>query len=174
MREIAATLGYRSVGSVWYQLQELEAAGYIRKSEGRTRAFEIVASAEEELVDEPGSELVWVPKLNGRGEVDRLDRDVIPLPRQLVGEGSHFVLPVTGDAMAEAAIRSGDWVIVREQQTAEDGAMVVALHQGKPTVAVLQHRDGEAWLDPRNGHFSPVRDDHDQLLGTVVAVLRRV
>jgi repressor LexA len=100
--------------------------------------------------------------------------DVFPLPKQLVGEGDLFLLKVVGDSMIGAAIADGDWVVVREQQVAENGEIIVAMIDGEATVKSYRMSDGHIWLIPHNPAFTPIQGDGATILGKVVSVLRRV
>jgi len=100
--------------------------------------------------------------------------DVFPLPRQLVGDGQLFLLKVAGESMIDAAICDGDWVVVRQQQDAENGEIVAAMLDGEATVKTFKRRDGHVWLMPHNPAFDPIDGDHAVILGRVVAVLRSV
>jgi repressor LexA len=100
--------------------------------------------------------------------------DVFPLPKQLVGEGDLFLLKVVGDSMIDAAIADGDWVVVREQQVAENGEIVAAMIEGEATVKSYRMSDGHIWLIPHNPAFAPIAGDGATILGKVVSVLRRV
>lgn len=100
--------------------------------------------------------------------------DVFPLPRQIVGEGPLFLLQVVGDSMIDAAICDGDWVVVRQQPTADNGDIVAAMLDNEATVKTFKRRDGKVWLMPHNPAFDPIDGDHATILGKVTAVLRRV
>ena len=100
--------------------------------------------------------------------------DVFPLPKQLVGEGDLFLLKVVGDSMIGAAIADGDWVVVREQQVAENGEIIAAMIEGEATVKSYRMSDGHIWLIPHNPSFAPIEGDGATILGKVVSVLRRV
>ena len=100
--------------------------------------------------------------------------DVFPLPKQLVGEGDLFLLKVVGDSMINAAIADGDWVVVREQQVAENGEIIAAMIEGEATVKSYRMSDGHIWLIPHNPSFAPIEGDGATILGKVVSVLRRV
>ena len=76
--------------------------------------------------------------------------------------------------MIDAAICDGDWVVVRQQNTAENGEIVAAMLDGEATVKVFRQRDGHTWLLPRNTAYEPILGDHAEVLGKVVAVLRSV
>ena len=82
--------------------------------------------------------------------------DVFPLPKQLVGEGDLFLLKVVGDSMIDAAIADGDWVVVREQQVAENGEIIAAMIDGEATVKSYRMSDGHIWLIPHNPAFTPI------------------
>ena len=99
---------------------------------------------------------------------------VFPLPRDLVGSGELFMLRVVGDSMIDAAICDGDWVVVRQQSTAENGDIVAALLDDEATVKTLKRRDGHVWLMPHNPAYAPILGDHATIMGKVVSVLRRV
>ena len=99
--------------------------------------------------------------------------DVFPLPKQLVGEGDLFLLKVVGDSMIDAAIADWDWVVVREQQVAENGEIIVAMIEGEATVKSYRMSDGHIWLIPHNASFTPIEGDKATILGKVVSVLRR-
>jgi repressor LexA len=98
--------------------------------------------------------------------------DVFPLPRQVVGEGTLFMLQVQGDSMVDAAICDGDWVVVRQQQTADNGDVVAAMIDGEATVKTFKRKDGHVWLIPHNPAYQPINGDEATVLGRVTAVLR--
>lgn len=100
--------------------------------------------------------------------------DVFPLPRQIVGEGNLFLLKVQGDSMIDAAICEGDWVVVRQQPTADNGDIVAAMLDNEATVKTFKRKDGKVWLMPHNPDYQPIDGDHATILGKVTAVLRRV
>ncbi|MEP6799595.1 MAG: transcriptional repressor LexA [Lapillicoccus sp.] len=100
--------------------------------------------------------------------------DVFPLPRQIVGEGSLFLLKVVGDSMVEAAICDGDWVVVRQQPSADNGDIVAAMLDNEATVKTFKRKDGHVWLMPHNVDYSPIDGDQATILGKVTAVLRRI
>jgi repressor LexA len=100
--------------------------------------------------------------------------DVFPLPKELVGEGTLFLLQVVGDSMIDAAICSDDYVVVRQQPTAENGEIVAALLDGEATVKTLQRRDGKVWLLPHNDAYDPIDGTDATILGKVTTVLRRL
>lgn len=100
--------------------------------------------------------------------------DVFPLPKQLVGDGTLFMLEVSGDSMIDAAICSGDWVVVRQQPTANNGDIVAALLDNEATVKTFKKTGSQVWLMPHNPVYDPIDGNAATILGKVVAVLRRV
>ncbi len=183
MREIGDAVGLSSLSSVTHQLNQLELSGYLRRDPNRTRALEVLielpTSVESEELSAPLADAAMVP-LVGRIAAgvpitaDQQVEEVFPLPRQLVGKGDLFMLKVVGESMIDAAICDGDWVVVRQQRTAENGEIVAAMLEGEATVKVFQQRDGHTWLLPRNSSFAPILGDSSEVLGKVVAVLRSV
>ena len=100
--------------------------------------------------------------------------DVFPLPRELVGEGTLFLLKVVGDSMVEAAICDGDWVVVRQQNVADNGDIVAAMLDGEATVKTFKRAGGQVWLMPHNPAFDPIPGNDASVLGKVVTVIRKV
>ena len=178
-REIGDAVGLSSLSSVTHQLGQLELQGYIRRDPSRPRTIEVLV--DDEIDETAGSiqQASFVP-LVGRIAAgipitaEEQVEDVFPLPKQLVGTGDLFMLKVVGDSMIDAAICDGDWVVVRQQQTADNGDIVAAMLDGEATVKVFKQRDGHTWLLPRNSAFEPILGDESDVLGRVVAVLRAV
>lgn len=201
MREIGEAVGLTSTSSVSYQLSTLQKKGYLHRDVGRPRTVEVRLPGHEPVrpgagketakegeaengagadgLDIPSQEAMYVP-LVGRIAAgipilaEEQVEDVFPLPRQLVGDGTLFLLKVAGDSMINAAIADGDWVVVRQQEDAENGEIVAAMVEGEATVKTLKRSDGHAWLMPHNPAYTPILGDDATILGKVVAVLRRV
>jgi repressor LexA len=202
MREIGEAVGLTSTSSVSYQLSTLQAKGYLHRDAGRPRTVEVrlpghpavrpELDAEDEesveaplsAIDIPSHEAAYVPlvgRIAAGGPIlaEQQIEDVFPLPKQLVGEGTHFLLKVAGDSMINAAIADGDWVVVRQQPNAENGEIVAAMVEGEgaegvATVKTFKKSDGHVWLIPHNPAYTPILGDEATILGKVVAVLRRV
>lgn len=181
VREIGEAVGLVSPSSVAYQLKALERKGYLRRDPNRPRAVDVRPASE--LVDEDTDVRrpapTYVPVLGsiaagGPILAEEMIEDVFPLPRELVGEGTLFLLQVKGDSMIDAAICDGDWVAVRQQPDAENGEIVAALIEGEATVKSYQRRDGHLWLMPQNPAFEAIPGDRATIMGKVVAVMRRV
>ena len=101
--------------------------------------------------------------------------DVFPLPKQIVGEGTLFLLKVAGDSMINAAIADGDWGgRAPAAGRGECGDIVAAMIEGEATVKTFKRSDGHVWLMPHNPAYTPIPGDTATILGKVVAVLRRV
>ena len=190
MREIGDAVGLASLSSVTHQLGQLELSGYLRRDPNRPRALEVLievpstetaGSAGEDgyttgismgdaaMVPMVGRIAAGIP-ITAEQQIE----EIFPLPRQLVGKGELFILKVVGDSMIDAAITDGDWVVVRQQNTAENGEIVAAMLDNEATVKVFRQRDGHTWLLPRNSAFEPILGDFAEVLGKVVAVLRSV
>ena len=195
MREIGEAVGLTSTSSVSYQLSTLQNKGYLRRDAGRPRTVEVrlpghpavrpeAEGPEEQGLDIPSQEAAYVP-LVGRIAAgtpvlaEETIEDIFPLPKQIVGDGTLFLLKVVGDSMINAAIADGDWVVVRKQEDAENGEIVAAMIkegiEGEATVKTLRRAaDGHIWLMPHNPAYEPIPGDDAEILGRVVAVLRRV
>ncbi|GAB3145471.1 transcriptional repressor LexA [Micromonospora sonneratiae] len=182
VREIGEAVGLVSPSSVAYQLKELERKGFLRRDPNRPRAVDVRPPSD--LIDDENSRSqrpkpAYVPLLGriaagGPILAEQAVEDIFPLPRELVGEGEVFMLQVKGDSMLDAAICDGDWVVVRQQPTANVGEIVAAMLDGEATVKTYRRRDGHVWLMPQNPAFDPIPGDDATIMGRVVAVLRRI
>jgi repressor LexA len=196
MREIGEAVGLTSTSSVSYQLSTLQNKGYLRRDAGRPRTVEVRlpghpvvrpdpdAGDQARAMDITSQETVYVP-LVGRIAAgfpllaEEAIEDIFPLPRQIVGEGTLFLLKVVGDSMINAAIDDGDWVVVRQQPVAENSEIVAAMVDGpdggrEATVKTFKRSNGHVWLMPHNPAYTPIPGDEAEILGRVVAVLRKV
>ena len=185
VREIGEAVGLTSTSSVAYQLRALEQKGYLRRDPNRPRAIGVLPAdvdpAATQVEAPPASRYpaVDVPVLGriaagGPILAEEAVEDVFPLPKEIVGEGSLFLLRVAGDSMVDAAITDGDWVAVRQQPTADNGEIVAAMIEGEATVKTFKRKDGHVWLMPHNEAYEPIPGDDATILGKVVAVLRRL
>ncbi len=194
MREIGEAVGLTSTSSVSYQLSTLQSKGYLRRDAGRPRTVEIRlpgqpavrpevetddGAAVDTSLDIPSQEATMVPlvgRIAAGGPIlaEEAIEDIFPLPKQIVGDGTLFLLKVVGDSMINAAIADGDWVVVRQQPVAENGDIVAAMIDGEATVKTFKRSGGHVWLMPHNPAYAPIPGDESAILGRVVAVLRRV
>ncbi len=177
MREIGKAAGLASPSSVAYQLSNLEEKGWIRRDSQKGRALEIII---------PDTELADLPQISATRNIPLVGRiaagapilaeqeveEVFALPEQLVGDGDLFLLKVQGDSMIDAAICDGDFVVIRSQNTCEQGEIVAAMIDGEATVKTFKKRDGHIWLLPANSSYTPILGDEATILGKVTAVLR--
>jgi repressor LexA len=193
LREIGEAAGLASPSSVSHHLKKLAKSGYVSRGERRPRTAVVrplIDPAIDRQADQPQSsaerqKVAQVP-LVGRIAAGRpilaneSVEDVIALPRQLVGEGNLIMLKVTGDSMIDAAIADGDWVVIRRESDVENGDIVAAMVESdmsadrEATVKTFKKSDGHVWLIPHNPAYVPMLGDDADILGKVVAVLRRV
>ncbi|WP_125107246.1 MULTISPECIES: transcriptional repressor LexA [Gulosibacter] len=181
IREIGDTVGLISSSSVAYQLNQLEKRGYIRRNANQARTIELLVDVaidevEPSITPGPTALVPLVGRIAAGVPItaEQQVEEVFPLPRQVVGDGELFLLLVSGDSMIDAAICDGDWVVVRQQPTANNGDIVAAMLDGEATVKVFRQRDGHTWLLPRNSNYEPILGDEATVLGKIVAVLRSV
>src|SRR5690348_4085024 len=188
IREIGDLVGLASSSSVAHQLRVLEQKGFIKRDPNRPRALEVfipelmaarraIASADDQGFDPTGigdavpraTHVPLVGRIAAGGPILAEERveEIFPLPKTLVGEGTLFLLEVRGDSMIDAAICDGDYVVVRQEQTAQNGEIVAALLGDEATVKTLQRKDGHVWLMPHNDAYEPINGDEATILGVV-------
>jgi repressor LexA len=177
VREIGSAVGLSSSSTVHAHLAQLEAKGFIKRNPTRSRAIELVDKA---LYSRPSKETLNVP-LVGRVTAgtpvlaSENIEDYFPIPTEFVGAGEFFMLRVRGDSMIQAGILDGDHVIVRKQDTAENGDIVVALVNGdEATVKRLYREKDHVRLQPENPHMDPIVAVDVRVLGKVVGLVRKV
>ena len=185
IREIGDAVGLTSTSSVAHQLRTLERKGYLRRDANRPRAVDVRSADEVTAVttDVAGSDALpeptFVPVLGriaagGPILAEEAVEDVFPLPKELVGEGSLFLLKVVGESMVDAAICDGDWVVIRQQNVADNGDIVAAMIDGEATVKTFKRTSGQVWLMPHNPAFDPIPGNDAAILGKVVTVIRKI
>ncbi|MBF6139635.1 transcriptional repressor LexA [Nocardia farcinica] len=196
IREIGDAVGLTSTSSVAHQLRALERKGYLRRDPNRPRAVDVrgLDEAVRAVTALPGAALeepdtlaedtgrptpTFVPVLGriaagGPILAEQAVEDVFPLPRELVGDGSLFLLRVVGQSMVDAAICDGDWVVVRQQNVAENGDIVAAMIDGEATVKTFKRTGKDVWLMPHNPLFEPIPGNDARILGKVVTVIRKI
>jgi len=186
IREIGDAVGLTSTSSVAHQLRTLERKGYLRRDPNRPRAVDVRGADDmpsTAVTEVAGSDALpeptYVPVLGriaagGPILAEEAVEDVFPLPRVLVGEGSLFLLKVVGESMVDAAICDGDWVVVRQQNVADNGDIVAAMIDGEATVKTFKRAGGQVWLMPHNPAFDPIPGNDAAILGKVVTVIRKI
>jgi repressor LexA len=190
IREIGDAVGLTSTSSVAHQLRTLERKGYLRRDANRPRAVDVRAVDDPSRLPAPavttdvaGSDALPVPtfvpvlgRIAAGGPIlaEEAVEDVFPLPKELVGEGSLFLLKVVGESMVDAAICDGDWVVIRQQNVADNGDIVAAMIDGEATVKTFKRTRGQVWLMPHNPAFDPIPGNDAAVLGKVVTVIRKI
>ncbi|MBZ4653451.1 MAG: SOS-response transcriptional repressor, LexA [Peptococcaceae bacterium] len=173
VREIGEAVGLSSSSTVHNHLNQLESRGYIKRDPTKPRAIEVI---DHNL--RPNKEMVNVP-IVGRVTagspilaVENIE-DTFPLPLDFIKSEDVFILNVKGDSMIEAGIQDGDLVIVRKQNTARNGDIVVALLEDEATVKRFYKENNYIRLQPENSNYEPIITKDVLILGKVIALLRK-
>lgn len=175
VREIGEAVGLSSSSTVHGHLAQLEDKGYIRRDPTKPRAIEVLDGSEavnkKEMVSVPmvGKVTAGQPIL----AVENIE-DTFPLPVDFVGNDEVFILSVQGDSMIEAGILNGDYILVRQQRTARNGDIVVALIEEEATVKTFYKEKDYIRLQPENPHLEPIIVKEVSILGKVIGVFRKV
>lgn len=177
VREIGAAVGLKSPSTVHFHMKGLEEAGVIVKAEGKTRAISLPGVSKSPVAEELDSRANHVPVLGNVAAgspilAQECIEDYLTFDTQGLS-GEHFALRVRGESMLNAGILPGDLVVVHRQSEARNGEIVVALFEDEATVKTLQCRDGHIWLLPENPDYEPIDGTHAEIIGKVVAVVRR-
>ena len=170
VREICSAVGLKSTSSVHAHLTQLEKKGLLRRDPTKPRAMEVL--------DGPVSRGRSVP-LVGRVTAglpilatENIE-DYLVLPQSLQGRGDLFALRVQGESMIEAGIEDGDIVVLRRQETAENGEIVVAMNDDEATLKRIYYEDGHVRLQPENAAMEPIYADEVVILGRLLALFRQ-
>ena len=163
VREIGAAVGLRSTASVSYHLQALQEKGLLQSPGAKGRKRAIVTTVRPGQIPIVGVVTAGMPILAVENQEGTMAWE---------GDPSCFALRVRGDSMVGAGILSGDKVVVRPQQTADDGQIVVARIGDEATVKRLRRRSGEVWLMPENDAYAPIDGSEAEIIGLVKAVIR--
>ena len=183
VRDIGAALGIKSTSTVQKSMTILEEEGFIRKQAGKRRAFEVVVGGAEkpQAPAQDRADVVDVP-LVGRVAAgmpilaEQNTEGSFPMPAQFIGKGTNVMLTVHGDSMIEAGIMDGDYILVQEQKTANNGDIVVAMINGEfeseSTVKTFYKENGHIRLQPQNSSMDPIIVDDCEIVGLVKGVFR--
>lgn len=163
IREIGAAVGLNSTASVSYHLLRMQEQGLLQSPDKKGKKRAIVTAQRPGQIPVIGVVTAGVPILAFENQEGTMAWE---------GEPGCFALRVRGDSMVGAGILSGDKVVVRPQQTAEDGQIVVARIGDEATVKRLSCRDGRVWLLPENPDYEPIDGSEAELVGLVKAVVR--
>lgn len=175
VREICEAIGLKSTSTVHGHLSRLEKKGYIRRDPTKPRAIEVLNT---EHITEYSQELVHIPIVGTITAgtpilaVENIE-DTFPLPIQYVNNDNMFMLKVRGESMIEAGIFDKDLILVRQQQVAENGDIVVALIEDYSTVKRFYKEKNHIRLQPANSTMSPIIVDDCSILGKVVGLFRK-
>ena len=183
VREICSAVGFKSTSTVHSYLEKLKKEGLIQKDATKPRALKIVRNdnyenqtkeiySRREMVDVPiiGKVTAGLPIL----AVENIE-DTFPLPLDFVQGSTAFMLRVQGDSMIEAGIFDRDFILVKQQSTATNGDIVVALIGDEATVKTFYKENGYVRLQPENKYFEPIIvRDNLSILGKVIGVFRKL
>ncbi len=178
VREIGAAVGLKSPSTVHFHMKGLEEAGVIVKAEGKTRAISLPGvSLGGPVAEEPAPLVNRVPVVGNVAAgspilAQECIEDYLTFDTQGLS-GEHFALRVRGESMLNAGILPGDLVVVHRQQEARSGEIVVALFEDEATVKTYQRKNGQVWLLPENPEYEPIDGTYAEIIGRVVAVVRR-
>jgi repressor LexA len=183
VREIGEHVGLASPSTVHAHLANLERAGYLKRDPTKPRALELLQHRRRDAApagqEASFQQLPLVGQIAAGGPLlaEEQIEDYLAMPEELTRGGADFLLRVKGDSMVDAGILDGDLVVVRRQETAKNGDVVVALagddeSADEATVKTFYREDGRVRLQPENSALEPIYAPHVQILGKVVGVFR--
>ncbi|AEB07080.1 SOS-response transcriptional repressor, LexA [Coriobacterium glomerans PW2] len=183
VREMAAAVGLSSPSTVHAHLSALEDHGFIKRDATKPRALELFnedgSSAKlAEVIEKPDRGSISLP-LVGRVAAgmpilaEQNVEDTFTLPTEIATDSSSFILEVHGDSMIDAGILNGDYIVVREQSSAMNGEIIVAMIDSEATVKTFYKEPGRVRLQPANDAMEPIYVTDPVILGKVVALMRR-
>jgi repressor LexA len=174
VRDIGKAIGLTSSSTVHAHLANLEKVGLLRRDPSKPRAIEVLVDKAKQVVSPGGLPVVGQVAAGQPVLAEENIEEYVPVPEMAGGESGEFVLRVKGDSMKDAGIFDGDHVVVRRQQAARDGEIVVALVGEEATVKRFFKENDHVRLQPENESMEPIRTRDAELIGRVVGVCRRV
>ena len=174
VRDIGKAIGLTSSSTVHAHLSNLEKVGLLRRDPSKPRALELLVEKAKDAVSPSGLPVVGQVAAGQPVLAEENIEEYVPVPPIAGGDEGEFVLRVRGDSMKDAGIFEADYVVVRPQQTAEDGEIVVALVGEEATVKRFFREGDHVRLQPENSAMEPIRSRDVTILGRVVGVCRRV
>ena len=186
VREIGKAVGLRSTATVHGYLAKLEEKGYIKKEQQKGRTLKLLKggmSGQTKIAEQKevynGKEMVDVPvigKITAGAPILAFENvtDTFPIPLDFVGNSESFMLVVRGESMIEAGILSGDYILVRRQNTVENGEIAVALIEDEATVKTFYKEKDHIRLQPENSTMDPIIVPTCEILGKVIGVFRKM
>jgi repressor LexA len=175
VRDIGKAIGLTSSSTVHAHLANLEKIGMIRRDPTKPRALELLVEGAKKIVS-PAGGLPIVGRVAAGSPIlaEENIEDYVEVPPIAGGDSGEYVLKISGDSMKDAGILDGDHVVVRPQDTARNGEIVVALMGEEATVKRYFREADHIRLQPENDAHEPIRSREVQVLGSVVGVCRRV
>ncbi|HIU51151.1 MAG TPA: transcriptional repressor LexA [Candidatus Merdicola faecigallinarum] len=184
VREIGKAVGLSSTATVHGYLAKLEQKGYIRKESQKGRTLRLIKGSDKRVDPEPkdfynGKEMVEVPvigKITAGAPILAVENvtDTFPIPIDFVGNCESFMLTVRGESMIEAGILDGDYILVKKQNHANNGEIVVALIGDEATVKTFYKEKDHIRLQPENSTMDPIIVPDCNILGKVAGVFRKM
>ena len=184
VREIGKAVDLRSTATVHGYLKKLAEKGYIKKEEQKGRTLKLLKGGLEKDNSEDrtiyfGKELVNIPvigKITAGEPILAVENvtDTFPIPIDFVGNSQSFMLVVSGQSMIEAGILDGDYILVKKQNMANNGEIVVALIGDEATVKTFYKEEDHIRLQPENSTMKPIIVPNCQILGKVSGVFRKI
>lgn len=186
VREIGKAVGLKSTATVHGYLGKLQEKGYIKKEDQKGRTLKLLKggagkdkAAEETKNFYSGREMVEVPvigKITAGEPILAVENvtDTFPIPLDFVGNSESFMLTVRGESMIEAGILDGDFILVKKQNMANNGEIVVALIEDEATVKTFYKEKDHIRLQPENSTMDPIIVPTCEILGKVAGVFRKI
>ncbi len=186
VREIGKAVGLKSTATVHGYLAKLEEKGYIKKESQKGRTLKLLKGGQGENPNQTqmkefysGKEMVEVPvigKITAGAPILAVENitDTFPIPIDFVGNSESFMLTVRGESMIEAGILDGDYILVKRQENANNGEIVVALIEDEATVKTFYKEKDHIRLQPENSTMDPIIVPDCKILGKVAGVFRKM
>ena len=174
VRDIGKAIGLTSSSTVHAHLANLEKVGLLRRDPTKPRAIEILVDKAKQVVSPGGLPVVGQVAAGSPTLADENIEEYLEVPPAIGGAEGDYVLRVKGDSMKDAGILEGDHVVVRRQDSASNGEIIVALVEDEATVKRFFKEDDHIRLQPENEALEPLYPSHVQILGKVIGVFRRV
>lgn len=177
VREIGEAVGLASSSTVHGHLERLEKKGLIRRDPTKPRAIEILGLDDDTLFSFSVARVPLIGKVTAGLPITATENieEYFPLPSHYVGDNTVFMLSVIGDSMVDAGIHNGDYVIVRQQQSADNGEIVVAMTEDdEATVKTFYKEKDHIRLQPENSTMDPIRLKTVTILGKVIGIFRDI
>ena len=175
VREICRAVGLNSTATVHARLQKLEREGYIVHDSSKNRSMRLINYKSDKDNNDKYLDVPMYGKVTAGIPITAIQEntETFPLPMNFVGNKNVFMLKVSGESMINAAIMDGDYIIVEEQPTAQNGDIVVALvNNDEATVKTFYKENGHYRLQPENDYMEPIIVDEVSIIGKVIGVFR--